>query len=83
VTASQQLARIALVKPPPLVRIYVLESTKPGAVAGSWPSWLCPRHLELRKLRGYEVKQDRGAPHELACDDRGLGPCGSPREEMP
>lgn len=73
---AEQLARIALIKPPALVRIYILENTRPGSVAGSWPSWLCPRHLERRKGLGYEVKGVKEPPHALECDDRGIGECG-------
>jgi hypothetical protein len=75
-TAAEQLARIARLKPQPLVKIYTLESNKPGAVAGFWPSWLCSRHLERRKKQGYEVKVAIDPPHELVCDDRGMGECG-------
>lgn len=38
--------------------------------------WLCPKHLQLREMQGWEVKQDKDPPHELLCDLRvGPGKC--------
>ncbi len=74
-TASEQLARIAAVRPPTLVRIYLLDRGQ-----GSWPAWLCGRHLAKRKLDGWDVKESKDAPHGLQCDDRHLYACGEGME---
>lgn len=71
VDRAAQLSRIAAARPIPVVRIYRLDN---GGL--DWPYWLCGRHLAKRKLDGWSVKEDRDAPHELACDDRALFACG-------
>lgn len=63
-----RLARIAAARPPQ-VRIYQLDKAYTQWV------WLCPKHLELRKQMGYDVKADIDPPHELTCDDRNRGSC--------
>lgn len=75
-TATEQLKRIASVKPPPLVRIYRLDRGQ------DWWTWLCPRHLAAKLVvGGYTVKESKDPPHELPCDDRALFKCG--REMRP
>ncbi len=45
------------------VRIYQLDG--PFAI---WV-WLCGKHVEARKAKGWVVKESRDPPHELMCDD--------------
>lgn len=73
--SAARLKRIAAaVGTSPAVRIYQLDNG-----GQTWPFWLCGRHLAKRKLEGWTDKGSKDAPHELACDDRSLFPCG---EEM-
>ena len=72
--ADEQLARIAAARPAPAIRVYELDDGR-----GSWPYWLCGRHLAKRKVDGYTVKSERDPKHPIQCDDRALFACG---EEM-
>ena len=45
------------------VKIYQLDRNFPLWV------WLCEKCLAARKAKGWDVKETREPPHDLACDD--------------
>ena len=50
---------------PPLLPGVIVKLTRAFDV---W-RWLCPRHIELARLKGWALKERREPPHALPCEE--------------